>query len=50
MFKKTPEPFNNDRTEWTVHIEDQDQSLIFDTHFLYFTPLSDPGQELLQLE
>ena len=50
MFKKTPEPFDNDRTEWTLHVADQDQSLIFDTHFLDFTPLSDPGHDLYQLE
>lgn len=50
MFKKTPELFNNDGTEWTVPVEGQNRSLIFDTHFLDFTPLSDPGQDLLQLE
>jgi hypothetical protein len=48
MFKKTPERFDNDQTEWTIRVADQD--LIFDTHFLDFTPLSDADPDLHQFE
>jgi hypothetical protein len=50
MFKKTPERFDNDRTEWTVLLPEQGQALIFDTHFMEFTPLSDCDRSLHQFE
>jgi hypothetical protein len=50
MFKKTPKRFDNDQTEWTVLLPDQGQSLIFDTHFLEFTPLGDCDRNLHQFE
>ena len=50
MFKRTPKRFDNDRTEWTVPIPEQVESLIFDTHFLEFTPLSDCDHNLHQFE
>jgi hypothetical protein len=50
MFKNTPKRFDNDRTEWIVPMPDQGESLIFDTHFLDFTPLSDCGHNLHQFE
>jgi len=48
MFKKTPERFDNDQTEWTIRVADQD--LIFDTNFLDFTPLTDADPDLHQFE
>jgi hypothetical protein len=50
MFKRTPKRFDNDRTEWTVPMPDHSESLIFDTHFLEFTPLSDCDRSLHQFE
>ena len=50
MFKRTPERFDNDRTEWTIQLPDLGESLIFDTHFLDFTPVSDCDRNLHQFE
>jgi hypothetical protein len=50
MFKKTPDRFNNDQAEWTIPVTDPTQSLIFDTHFLGFTSLSDPDPIQYQFE
>jgi len=50
VFKRTPKRFDNDRTEWIVPMPDQGESLIFDTHFLEFTPLSDCDRNLYQFE
>jgi hypothetical protein len=50
MFKKTPDRFNNDQAEWTIPVADPTQSLIFDTHFLDFTSLSDPDPMQYQFE
>ena len=50
MFKKTPERFDNDQTEWTLMVPDQGQSLIFDTHFLEFTPLGDCDRDVHEFE
>jgi hypothetical protein len=50
MFKKTPERLDNDQTEWTVLVPEQGQSLIFDTHFLEFTPLSDCDRDVHKFE
>ena len=50
MFKKTPERFDSDQTEWTVSVLEQVQSLIFDTHFLEFTPLSDCNRDVHEFE
>lgn len=50
MFKSTPTRLDNDRTEWTVPMPDHSESLIFDIHFLEFTPLSDCDRSLHQFE
>ena len=50
MFKKTPDCFDNDQTEWTIPVADPSQSLLFDTHFLDFTSLSDPDPMQYQFE
>jgi hypothetical protein len=50
MFKRTPERFDNDRTQWMVPLPNQGESLIFDIHFLEFTPLSDCDPSLHQFE
>src|SRR5271170_5135537 len=50
MSKKTPERFDNDRTEWTAPVPEQGQSLIFYAHLLGFTPLSDCDRDVHEFE
>lgn len=52
VFKETPQCFNDDKTQWTIisgHPE-WPRHLIFDIHFIGFTPLNDLGYDESQVE
>jgi hypothetical protein len=43
VFGETPKCFDNDEEQWTIVSEDSEGlwTLLFDVHFIGFTPLSD---------
>lgn len=49
-FKSLPSPFDNDREEWTFHAAGIMRSIIFDVHFLDFTVLNEPSENLHTME
>ena len=49
-FKKLPEKFDNDDTEWVLPTGDGQANVIIDVHFLGFTALNDVDSDLHALE